>query len=83
MTKGWKWLATRHPGQRRIRRTSVTLLMMSVQKPRKPFMMNPAIMHLISDIPDPAAYFASDCTRCAATKEKAAWERVNVRGGIR
>ncbi len=30
-------------------------------------MTNPARMHLISEIPDPAAYFAKVFTRCAAT----------------
>jgi hypothetical protein len=30
-------------------------LMMSVQAPRKPFMTNPAIIHLISEMPEPAA----------------------------
>jgi hypothetical protein len=30
-------------------------LMRKVQKPRKPFMIKPAMMHLISEIPDPAA----------------------------
>jgi hypothetical protein len=29
-----------------------------VQKPRKPFITKPAMMHLISDMPDPAAYGA-------------------------
>ena len=55
------------------RRTKVTLLTKNVQKPKKPFMTNPAMMHLISEIPEPAAYFAKDRTRCAATKEKAAY----------
>ena len=45
----------------------------NVQKPKKPFMTNPAMMHLISEIPEPAAYFAKDRTRCAATNEKAAY----------
>ena len=30
-------------------------LIESVVKPRKPFMTNPAMMHFISEIPDPAA----------------------------
>ena len=30
------------------------------------------MMHFISEIPEPAAYFANDFTRCAATKENAA-----------
>ena len=30
-------------------------LITRVQKPRKPFMTKPAMMHLISEIPDPAA----------------------------
>ena len=57
------------------RRTKVTLLTKNVQKPKKPFMTNPAMMHLISEIPEPAAYFAKDRTRCAATNEKAAYRQ--------
>lgn len=49
--------------------TSVRLLITSVQKPRKPFMTKPARIHLISEIPEPAAYFATFLTRCAATNE--------------
>lgn len=33
-------------------------------------MTKPAIMHLISEIPEPAAYGAKDLTRVAATKAK-------------
>ena len=47
-------------------------MIMNVQKPRKPFMMNPARMHLISDIPEPAAYLARFLTKCAATNENEA-----------
>ena len=54
-------------------RTSVILLTRNVQNPKKPFMMNPPIMHLISEIPEPAAYLANDRTRCAAMKENAAY----------
>jgi len=46
------------------------LLIANVANPRKPFMTNPARMHLISDIPDPAAYLARDLTRCPAMNEK-------------
>ena len=53
----------------RWRLTSVMLLIPNVANTRKPFIMNPAKIHLISDIPDPAAYFASDLTRCAAMNE--------------
>lgn len=42
---------------------------MNVQYPRYPFITNPANIHLISDIPDPAAYFAKDRTRCAAVND--------------
>ena len=35
----------------------------NVPNPKKPFITNPPMMHLISDIPDPAAYFAIDRTR--------------------
>lgn len=52
--------------------TRVRLLIASVQKPRKPFMTKPARMHLISDIPDPAAYLAMFLTRWAAVNENAA-----------
>jgi len=50
--------------------TSVKLLMRNVQKPRKPCITKPDNMHLISEIPEPAAYFAKDRTRWEATKEK-------------
>ena len=36
-------------------------------------MMNPPRMHLISDIPDPAAYGAKERTREAAENENKAW----------
>jgi hypothetical protein len=54
-------------------RTSVKLLIRNVQKPRNPSMTNPEMMHLISEIPEPAAYLAKDWTRRAATKENAAF----------
>jgi hypothetical protein len=47
------------------------LLMKKVAKPRKPCMTKPARIHLISEIPEPAAYFAKERTRCEAMKEKA------------
>ena len=43
--------------------TRVILLIAKVENPRKPFMTKPARMHLISEIPDPAAYLAKDRTR--------------------
>jgi hypothetical protein len=49
--------------------TNVKLLMKNVQKPRNPGMTKPDMMHLISEIPEPAAYLAKDRTRRAATKE--------------
>jgi hypothetical protein len=49
--------------------------MRNVQKPRNPSMINPDSMHLISEIPEPAAYFAKDRTRLEATKENAAFKR--------
>jgi hypothetical protein len=52
---------------------SVKLLMMNVQSPRKPLITNPPMMHLISEIPDPAAYGANDLTSLAAEKAKSAW----------
>lgn len=47
--------------------------MKNVQKPRNPGMTKPDMMHLISDIPEPAAYLAKDRTRRAATKENVAY----------
>jgi hypothetical protein len=44
-------------------------LMNSVVAPRKPFMTKPAIMHFISEMPDPAAYGAKLLTNRAAVKE--------------
>jgi hypothetical protein len=35
---------------------------------RKPFITNPAMIHLISEIPEPAAYGANDLTRKADMK---------------
>lgn len=52
------------------RLTSVKLLMRNVQKPRKPRMTKPDNIHLISEMPEPAAYFARERTRWEATKEK-------------
>ena len=49
--------------------------MKNVVKPKKPCMMNPAKMHFISDIPEPAAYFARERTRWAAVNENMACER--------
>jgi hypothetical protein len=49
--------------------TSVMNLMKNVANPRNPCITKPARMHFISDIPDPAAYFANERTRCAAMKE--------------
>lgn len=53
--------------------TSVKLLMRNVQKPRKPRMTKPDNIHLISEMPEPAAYFAKERTRCEATKENVAF----------
>lgn len=41
-------------------------------------MMKPPRMHLISEIPDPAAYGANARTRNAAEKEKKAWKGVSA-----
>ena len=46
------------------------LLMASVVNPRKPFMMKPARMHFISEMPLPAAYGAYCRTRYAADRAK-------------
>jgi hypothetical protein len=45
-------------------------LISNVQKPKKPFMTNPAMMHLISEMPEPAAYGAKDLTSVAAVNAK-------------
>lgn len=43
--------------------------MARVQKLKNPLIMNPPMMHLISDIPEPAAYGANDLTSFAAENE--------------
>ena len=48
-----------------------------VCQPRKPFMMNPAMIHLISEIPEPAAYGANDFTRIADVNAKRTCGKVN------
>jgi hypothetical protein len=45
-------------------------LMNSVVAPKNPFMTKPAMMHLISEMPEPAAYGANDLTRKADVKAK-------------
>jgi hypothetical protein len=47
--------------------------MKKVHPPRYPFMTNPARMHFISEIPEPAAYRANEHTRYAAVKENMAY----------
>ena len=47
-------------------------LIKSVVKPKKPFMTNPAILHFISEMPDPAAYGAKLLTSRAAENENTA-----------
>lgn len=51
------------------------LLIKNVPNPRYPFMTKPPRIHLISEIPDPAAYFAVDLTKWAAVNEKVTFER--------
>jgi hypothetical protein len=46
--------------------------MRSVQPPRKPFITKPAMIHLISEIPDPAAYGAKVLTSLADVNAKIA-----------
>ena len=46
--------------------------MKKVSTLKKPLIMNPPKMHLISEIPDPAAYGAKFLTKYAAEKENAA-----------
>jgi hypothetical protein len=53
-------------------------LMTKVQKPRKPFMTKPAMIHLISEIPEPAAYGAYDLTRTADVKAKKIYDFVRT-----
>lgn len=45
-------------------------LISNVHAPRKPFITKPAMMHLISEIPEPAAYGANDLTKVAEMKAK-------------
>lgn len=42
-------------------------LISNVHAPKNPFITNPAIIHFISEMPEPAAYGANDLTRLAAT----------------
>ncbi len=56
--------------------TRVMLLMKNVANPRKPCMTNPARMHLISEMPDPAAYLANDLTRWDAMNENKVFKKV-------
>jgi hypothetical protein len=49
--------------------TSVILLIAKVAKPKYPCITKPARMHLISEMPDPAAYFDIFFTRWAAMNE--------------
>jgi hypothetical protein len=44
---------------------------------KNPLMMNPPRMHLISEIPEPAAYGANDLTSFPAEYEKRAYVREN------
>lgn len=53
--------------------------MSRVHHPRKPFITNPAIMHLISEIPDPAAYGAKDLTSVADVKANIPAVRIYIR----
>lgn len=50
-------------------------MIIKVQNPRKPFITKPAMMHLISEMPDPAAYGAKDLTNVAATKAKRVYHK--------
>ena len=53
--------------------TRVKLLIKNVANPRKPCMTNPARMHLISEMPEPAAYFAKERTKWDAMNENKAY----------
>ena len=70
MTSGYRrsWTYTKHKD--RIWLTSVILLIKKVAKPRNPCITKPARIHLISEMPEPAAYLARDRTRWEATNEK-------------
>lgn len=72
ITRGWFRFRTESQASGGEALTNVKLLMRNVQKPRKPRMTKPDNMHLISEIPEPAAYLAKDRTRWEATKEKVA-----------
>lgn len=45
---------------------------------RNPFITNPAMIHLISEMPEPAAYGANDFTRVAAIKANVIYKRDTV-----
>lgn len=49
------------------------LLMKNVAKPKKPCITNPARIHLISEIPEPAAYLARFFTKWEAMKANEDW----------
>lgn len=74
ITRGYDMLAWSFNHHRDTARnlTRVKLLMKNVANPRKPFITNPARIHFISEIPEPAAYFAKDRTRWAAVNENMA-----------
>lgn len=63
MTNGYIPILVVGAGGSEHARTSVKLLIASVEKPKNPFIVNPAMIHLISEIPEPAAYFAKRLTR--------------------
>lgn len=70
MTRGYRrGHQKNNTGYRAMHHTNVKLLMNRVQPPKYPCMMKPAIMHLISDIPEPAAYRAKVLTKDAEIKE--------------
>lgn len=70
MTRGWMItvsIVLCHTPE--LEHTRVRLLIMRVHVPKNPFIIKPAKIHLISDIPEPAAYFANDLTRWPAVNE--------------
>ena len=58
--------------------TNVKLLIARVENPKNPFIVKPAIIHLISEMPEPAAYFPSVFTRWAAVNENAAANKTYI-----
>jgi hypothetical protein len=69
ITNGWMHLAKAFQIDAEKGLTRVILLIANVPNPKYPCITKPARIHLISEMPDPAAYFARFLTRWAAVNE--------------